>query len=273
MTYIPGRQRKYIEETSAGRTYLERVTKGDIDVEKLKAAYIELEHAYREVKESQIEIILSLALAAEYKDTDTGGHILRISDYATELARAIGLDESEVDHIRYGSPMHDIGKIGIPDRILQKPDKLTTDEYDTMKQHAWVGSKMFQNSRSPILRAASIIALTHHERYDGTGYPQGLKGEDIPLFGRIVAVADVFDALVSKRCYKASKSFDEGMSMVVALGGTQLDPKLTAAFKRVEPRIREIYDANMTIQHFVDESAPVLPTLDLLKKDPPSVSS
>src|SRR5206468_887188 len=122
--------------------------------------------------------------------------------------------------LRYASPMHDIGKLGIPDRILQKPDKLTPEEWEIMKQHTVIGARIFKNSKSPLLRAASEIDLSHHEQYDGRGYPQGLKGEEIPLFGRIVTMVDIFDAVVSKRCYKSASSFQEGMDYIKKLSGT-----------------------------------------------------
>jgi putative two-component system response regulator len=149
--------------------------------------------------------------------------------------------------------MHDIGKIAIPDHILQKPGKLTPEEWKVMKQHTVIGARIFQNSSSPILKAASEIALTHHERFDGTGYPGGLKGEDIPLFGRIVALVDVFDAIVSKRCYKPASSFDEAMDYIHSLSGTHLDPKLERVFIGIREKIRKIHDANETIQHFVND--------------------
>ena len=253
MAYLRGRKRQYTEENSV-RT--------DIDVEKLKIAYLDLEAAYREVKETQIEVILDLAIVAEYKDSDTGSHILRISDYATELAKAIDLPQHDQDLLRYASPMHDIGKIGIPDRILQKPDKLNPAEWEIMKQHTVIGSKMFQNSHSPILKTASLIALTHHERYDGTGYPNGLKGETIPIFGRIVALVDVFDAIVSKRCYKSPSSLDEGIAGIVAIKGTHMDPLLVEAFIKTEHSIRKIYQANLTIQKYVQETKENLPDLE-----------
>ncbi|MGH7198037.1 MAG: HD-GYP domain-containing protein, partial [Candidatus Omnitrophota bacterium] len=161
--------------------------------------------------------------------------------------------EEDVETLRYASPMHDIGKIAIPDAILKKPGKLTPEEWEVMKQHTVIGSKIFQNSRSSILRAAAQIALTHHEKYDGSGYPRGLKGEDIPIFGRITAVVDVFDAVLSKRCYKAASTFDEAFSYIESLAGTHLDPKLVEAFVRIKKKIISIYEANTVIQHFVND--------------------
>ena len=249
MTYIPGRKKGPKEEEPKAPE-----PRGDIDLEKLKKAYEDLERLHREIKESYIEMILNLAIAAEYKDPDTGNHILRISDYAMELARTLGLSADEQEVLRYASPMHDIGKLGIPDRILQKPGKLTPEEWEVMKQHTLIGARMFQSSRSPILKAASDIARTHHEKYDGSGYPHGLKGKEIPLFGRIVALVDVFDAIVSKRCYKEKSSFEEGFSYIQSLAGNHLDPDLVALFVKIGPKIRAIYDANLSIQNYIDDS-------------------
>ena len=256
MAYLPGkkvRKPKQSRRPQAERGPRREESRLDIDLEKLKKAYEDLEEAHRQIRESHIEMILNLAIAAEYKDPDTGNHILRISDYATEVARALGLPEEEIEILRYSSPMHDIGKIGIPDRILQKPGKLNPEEWEIMKQHTVIGARMFQSSKSPLLKAAANIAVSHHERFDGTGYPHGLKGKDIPLFGRIVAMVDVFDAVVSKRCYKSASSFQEGMNYIKELAGTHLDPDLVETFVKLEGKIHDIYDANTTIQQFVNE--------------------
>ncbi len=256
MAYLPGRKvgrRKKGRRGSADKPPSRESEYLDIDLEKLKGAYGELEAAHREVRESHIEMIFNLAIAAECKDADTGGHIVRISDYATEVAKALGLFEEEMDALRYGSPMHDIGKIGIPDKILQKPGKLNPEEWEIMKQHTVIGARIFQNSRSPILKAASEIALCHHERFDGSGYPRALQGESIPLFGRIVGMVDVFDAIVSKRCYKAASTFEEAVEYIRSQAGTHLDPKLVKVFLKIEKKIRKIYDANTTIRHFVND--------------------
>lgn len=242
MAYLSGRAGKKDDDSSL-----------DLDLKKLKKAYEELGEAHRELKESHIEMILSLAVAAECRDSETGSHILRISDYAAEVAREIGMSEEDIELLRYASPMHDIGKIAIPDAILQKPGKLTPEEWEVMKQHTVIGSRIFQNSRSPILRAASEIAHTHHEKFDGTGYPRGLKGKEIPLFGRIVSLVDIFDAVLSKRCYKSATTFEKAFAYIKSLSGTNLDPELVDAFTRIEDRIRAIYEANATIQHFVND--------------------
>ncbi len=248
MAYIPGRKRKKPKDEETESPF-----RGDIDIEKLKLAYEDLAELHRQVRESHIEMILNLALAAEYKDPDTGNHIMRISDYANEIARGLGLSDPDVEILRYASPMHDIGKIGIPDKILQKPGKLTPEEWEIMKQHTVIGARMFQSARMPLLKSASEIALSHHEKFDGSGYPYGKKGKEIPLFGRIVALVDVFDAIISERCYKSKSTFEEGYEYVQKLSGTHLDPELVEVFLDRKPEFRHLYDANTTIQQFVKD--------------------
>ena len=160
----------------------------------------------QQLKETQLEIVHRLAQAAEHRDNETGSHIVRMSHYAVVLGRAAGMNEEECDILLHATPMHDVGKLGIPDRILLKPGKLDADEWEIMKQHTVIGAQLLSNSQSPVLQMGEAIALTHHERWDGSGYPNRLAGEDIPLPGRICAIADVFDALSSKRCYKDRKS-------------------------------------------------------------------
>ncbi|MBI2095802.1 MAG: HD domain-containing protein [Candidatus Omnitrophica bacterium] len=253
MAYIPGRKRKPVKTAEAAGRKRARPARLDIDLEKLQEAYGALEESTRHLRESHIELILNFALAAEYKDPDTGNHILRISDYSSELGRALGLPAEELELLRYASPMHDIGKIGIPDSILQKPGKLTAEEWAVMQQHTLIGSRIFKNSSSPLLKAVSVISLAHHEKYDGTGYPQGLKGKAIPLYGRIVALADVFDAMVSKRCYKSALPFEEGFEHIRSLAGTHLDPDLVETFVRIKGKVRTIYQANRSIQRAIEE--------------------
>ncbi len=256
MAYIPGRGRgseRGEREEKRGAPKPLPSGPSDIDLEKLKRAYEDLEQVNKTIRESQVELILNLAIAAEYKDPETGNHILRISDYASELGAAAGLSADDVELIRYASPMHDIGKIGIPDRILQKPGKLTPEEWDVMRTHPTIGWRMFHNSKSPLLRAVASIAISHHEKFDGTGYPYGLKGKDIPIFGRIVALVDVFDAIVSKRCYKEAWTFEQAQAHIRSLSGNHLDPDLVETFCRVEPSVRKIYDANVSIQQFIED--------------------
>ena len=196
-----------------------------------------LQMALENVKESQrtilaahLETIHRLAAAAEFKDEETADHIQRMSRYCALLAAKLGLPDAEVDLILQASPMHDIGKIGIPDSILLKPAKLTPEEWDVMKKHTIFGARILGESNFELLRVGEIIALSHHEKWDGSGYPKGLAGEDIPLYGRICAVADVFDALTNKRPYKKAFSNEQALDILRAGRGSHFDPKVLDAF-------------------------------------------
>jgi HD-GYP domain-containing protein (c-di-GMP phosphodiesterase class II) len=185
----------------------------------------------QELKEAYLDTIFRLSVAAEYKDEDTSAHIHRMSNYSAILAAELGLSDAEVEIIRYASPMHDIGKLGVPDSILLKPGKLTPEEFKEMQKHTIFGAKILENAKAQLLKDSEVIALTHHEKWDGSGYPRGLAGEGIPLYGRIVALADVFDALTSKRCYKPAFSVDESMKMIQDGAGRHFDPKVVSAFQ------------------------------------------
>jgi putative two-component system response regulator len=190
------------------------------------------------------QIIRRLGRAAEFKDNETGNHVLRMSHYARLIALAHGLGDESAGVIFNTAPMHDIGKIGIPDSILLKPGKLDTEEWKVMYQHPIMGAEIIGKHDNELLETARIIALTHHEKWDGSGYPQRLKGQDIPLEGRIVAIADVFDALVSVRPYKKAVPLEEALRYFEDQAGRHFDPTLIEAFKRALPeilRIREIY--------------------------------
>jgi HD-GYP domain-containing protein (c-di-GMP phosphodiesterase class II) len=184
----------------------------------------------QELKEAYLDTIFRLSVAAEYKDDDTAAHIHRMSRYSSILAEGLGLSTIEVESIQYASPMHDIGKLGVPDSILMKPGKLTPQEFKEMQNHTIFGAKILENAKADLLRASEQIALTHHEKWDGSGYPRGLKGENIPLAGRIVALADVFDALTSKRCYKPAFSLEQSLDIIKEGGGRHFDPKVVQAF-------------------------------------------
>ena len=190
----------------------------------------ELRETFEKIKAASLETIYRLTRAAEYKDEDTGAHILRMSNYSAIVARTMGLTEETVEIILYAAPMHDIGKIGIPDRILLKPAKLDPDEWVLMKQHTIMGGKILEGSDAGFIRLGEIVALTHHEKWDGTGYPKGLKGKEIPLVGRIVAIADVFDALTSKRPYKEPFSLEKSYGIIKEGRGTHFDPDVVDAF-------------------------------------------
>jgi cyclic di-GMP phosphodiesterase len=183
-----------------------------------------------ELHSTRLEIIHRLGLAAEYRDNETGFHIIRMSRMSQILALAYGMSQEEADIILHASPMHDVGKIGIPDRILLKAGKLNPEEWEIMKIHTSLGFKMLDNHPSRLLMKAKEIAITHHENWDGTGYPLGLKGEQIPLSGRICSIADVFDALTSDRPYKIAWSIDDSLNRIKEEKGKKLDPDLVDVF-------------------------------------------
>ena len=200
----------------------------------------ELRHAFEKIKEASLDTIYRLSRAAEYKDEDTGAHIFRMSNYSAIVARTMGLTEQTVEFILYAAPMHDIGKIGIPDKILLKPAKLDPDEWEIMKRHTIFGGKILEGSDTGFIRLGEITALTHHEKWDGTGYPKGLKGKEIPLVGRIVAIADVFDALTSKRSYKEPFSLEKSYEIIKEDRGTHFDPDVVDAFFASEDKLLAI---------------------------------
>jgi len=176
------------------------------------------------------EAILVLSRAAEFRDNETGAHLLRMSSYCRIIATHLGLPPEEVDLIFTAAPMHDIGKIGIPDQVLLKPGALSPEERDIMTTHAVIGWQILRNNQSPLLQMAALIALSHHEKWDGTGYPNRLSGTDIPLAGRITAVADVFDALSSVRPYKQAWPMDKALDFIRGNRGTHFDPACVDAF-------------------------------------------
>lgn len=196
----------------------------------LQDAVNQLLQSEEEVRRSQEETIRRLAKAAECKDIDTGQHVSRMSCYSELIARRLGLNEERCETIRLASPMHDVGKIATPDNILLKPGKLTADEFAVMKLHAEMGYQILAGSGSALLEMAAMIAWSHHERHDGTGYPRGMAGEAIPLEGRIVAVADVFDALTSRRVYKDAIPIGPAVEVMRRGKGSHFDPAVLDAF-------------------------------------------
>lgn len=196
----------------------------------LNKTILELKASHREIQEAYIDTIHRLALAAEYKDEDTGNHIVRMSRYCALIAEKLGLPAGEVQNIRYAAPMHDVGKIGIPDNILLKPGKLTEEEFEIIKTHSTIGAKILANSKAEILKVAERIALSHHEKWNGKGYPQGLSGDNIPLAGRIVGLADVFDAITSKRPYKDSYPVEMAIDIIKEERGAHFDPDVVDVF-------------------------------------------
>ncbi|QKE63426.1 two-component system response regulator [Aquipseudomonas campi] len=193
-----------------------------------------------ELKQTRLQIVQRLGLAAEYKDNETGLHVIRMSHYSRVLALAAGFSELAADDLLNAAPMHDVGKIGIPDAILQKNGKLDAEEWQVMRQHAQIGADIIGEHPSGLLQMARSIALTHHEKWDGSGYPNGLKGEQIPVTGRIVAIADVFDALTSVRPYKAAWSVEETLELLRRESGKHFDPQLVELFFGCLPEILAI---------------------------------
>ena len=194
----------------------------------------ELERINLDLQQAQTEALEKLALAAEFRDDDTGEHIERVGAGARLLARQLGLSAHEADLIGRAAPLHDIGKIAIPDSILLKPGKLTGDEFDLMKTHAATGAALLSQSRSPLMQRAEIIARTHHERFDGSGYPMKLAGENIPIEGRIAAVIDVFDALTHERPYKAAWPIADALAEIRKCAGAHFDPRVVEAFCQLD---------------------------------------
>lgn len=184
----------------------------------------------QEVEDTQKEILFTLGEVAEARSQETGHHVKRVAEIAKLLALGYGLSLEEAEGLRLAAPIHDVGKLAIPDAILNKPGKLTVEEFSIMKTHSPIGYEMLKNSKRSILKLGALIALQHHERYDGTGYPQGLKGEDIHIYGRIVALADVFDALSSVRVYKKAWSLEEILTYIQEQRGAHFDPRLVDIF-------------------------------------------
>jgi len=182
------------------------------------------------IHETRLKIIQRLGRAAEFKDDDTGMHVIRMSHYSRVLGIAAGMSETAADMLLDAAPMHDIGKIGIPDSILQKPGTLDEQEWNTMQTHAQMGQDIIGDDDSELLRMAAAVAISHHEHWDGSGYPNNLSGEKIPMVGRIVAIADVFDALTSVRPYKESWSVEDAVTHLQAQAGKQFDPRLVSLF-------------------------------------------
>lgn len=191
----------------------------------------ELNETLKLAQETEYEISLRLGLASEYRDLETGMHIKRISHYSALLGRLYGMNEKEEKLLLYSSPLHDIGKIGIPDAVLLKPGKLNEVEFRLMKEHTTIGGLMLDKSDNyPVIKAGQVIALQHHEKYNGTGYPNGLKGEEIHIYARIVSITDVFDALSSKRVYKDAFPLEKTLSIMKDERGTHFDPLLLDLF-------------------------------------------
>jgi len=200
----------------------------------------ELKQALEKIKAASLDTIYRLSMAAEFRDDDTGTHIKRVSLYCAVVAHRMGLPEADIENILYAAPMHDLGKIGIPDLILLKPAKLNPQEWEIMKQHTVIGARILKGSDAEFIRLGETIALSHHEKWDGSGYPKGLKGNQIPIAARITSIADVFDALTSKRPYKEAFSVEKSVNLIREGKGSYFDPDVVDAFFASEDEILSI---------------------------------
>lgn len=211
--------------------------------DKAKLLESEVEKATENLIKREHETLKILSKTAEYKDPETASHIARVAHYSKMLAREYGLNEKEQDLLFYSAPFHDLGKIGVEDKILLKPAKLDEDELKIMRNHSSIGYEILKDSESVYLQSGAIIALTHHEKFDGSGYPKGLKGKDIHIYGRIVAIADVFDALSSNRPYKDAWDFEKCIQFLKEEKGCHFDPELVDLFIQNEDKVFHIYNS------------------------------
>jgi putative two-component system response regulator len=205
----------------------------------------------QELRETQLDIIQRLAQAAEFRDGTTGDHIIRIGLYCAALGKEVGLSDKDCELLRHASPLHDVGKIGIPDSILLKPGKLTVKEFEVMKTHTNIGGQLLSVSSSPVMKLAREIVANHHENFDGTGYPRHIKGYKIPLAARICTICDVFDALTSERPYKKAWPVDKAVNEMLMEKGTHFDPDLLDKFVKILPKIKSIKNKT-TNENFMD---------------------
>ena len=199
----------------------------------------------KELRDTQLDIIRRLAQAAEFRDNDTGMHIVRMSQYCAKLGAALGLPEALCELILHASPLHDVGKLGIPDRILLKPGPLSSEEFETMKNHTIMGARLLAGSTSPVMQMAEKIAVTHHENWNGTGYPAKLKGDDIPIEGQICSICDVFDALTSHRPYKQPWPVNKAIEEIVRQKGIKFAPRIVDRFLDIQSAIEGIKGKNI----------------------------
>ena len=222
----------------------------------LASSSIEIATLYQELYSAQLETIYRLAITAEYRDQqDTRSHLKNISIISFLLAGALGLSKREAEIIKNASPLHDIGKVALADNILLKPGKLTPEEFNKMKEHTIYGGKILEGAKSKILQVAYKMSIYHHEKWNGCGYPKGLKGNEIPLEARIVTVADVFDALCQFRVYKNAWKTEEAYQYILEESGKSFDPRVVAAFKKIYPAIRKLYAHIQTNQNSLKDTA------------------
>lgn len=206
----------------------------------LQRAVRQRNRAHDEIAAARLDTLQRLAAAAEFKDDDTGYHIMRMSYFSALIARAYGMKPDYCENMLHAARMHDIGKIAIPDAVLKKPGPLTDEEWDVMRTHPEIGATLLHDPDIPLFRLAAQVALAHHEKFDGSGYPTGLKGRAIPLGGRIVAVADFFDALTMDRCYRPAVPVEKVFSMLRESAGSHFDPDVVEAFFQVKDQILDL---------------------------------
>ncbi len=244
LTNINGKIIGVFEVINKKTTYFDKDDEGILMLMgSLASSAIENAQLYENLSKSQLETIYRLAVTAEYRDQqDTAIHLRHISEYSGIIAEGMNLPEKEIEDIKYASPLHDIGKVGIADAILLKPGKLTAEEFKEMKKHTLYGSKILSNAESHLLQIACKIAAFHHEKFNGKGYPDSLKGEKIPLYARIVSVADVFDALCMPRVYKPEWSPQKAFNYIKEESGKSFDPEVVEAFLKKETEILKVHD-------------------------------
>jgi response regulator RpfG family c-di-GMP phosphodiesterase len=216
--------------------------------QKVEDSVKELKELNEELIESQKDVIFTMGTIGELRSNETGNHVKRVAIYSYMLARKYGLNHKEAKMLKEASPMHDIGKIAIPDSVLKKPGKLTKEEFDIMKTHCQLGRDMLTSSNKELMKVASIVAYEHHEKYDGSGYPRGLQGNDIHIYGRITAIADVFDALGSHRCYKKAWKDEDIFKLFKEERGKHFDPQLVDIFfENIDDflKVRDKYQENL----------------------------
>lgn len=218
----------------------------DLEYLSLAASYsgksLESAMLANEIEETQKEIIFTMGEIGESRSKETGNHVKRVAEFSYIIARGLGMSREEADILRMASPMHDIGKVAIPDAVLKKPGKLDEDEFNIMKSHTDIGYGLLKNSKRKILKTAAIVASQHHEKWNGRGYPNGLKGEEIHIYGRITAIADVFDALGSDRVYKKAWELDRILNLFKEERGEHFDPQVVDAFMKELPKILKVRD-------------------------------
>ena len=224
------------------RTYAELDDYKNHLEEKVEEGISEIKGLNSEIEETQKEVVFTMGAIGESRSKETGNHVKRVAEYSKILALAYGMDEDEAEMLKQASPMHDIGKVAIPDAILNKPGRFNEEEFEHMKLHAELGYEMLRHSSRALLKAAATVAYEHHEKWAGGGYPRNIKGEEIHIYGRITAVADVFDALGSDRCYKKAWEDEEIFSLFKEQRGKQFDPKLIDLFFENRDAILDVRD-------------------------------